>query len=131
MGTTSEQVITTAKGGLSKYLTAQNVKIGSLVLLVFVVAFLLYKSFAPSVDMTKMKALQTQNDQLKTDLAVAIEKSDAKIKELNGKLAISSATVTKLKIKLKESEGRYANVQKPKDRTETVGRLRHFAPSAK
>ena len=127
MTETSAEVITDTKAKVGKYLTKQNVEIGCLVVLVLVIGFLFYQSFKASPDMSKMTALQAQNEQLKNEKIDADKISNAKIQALKNQLTASSVTVAKLKAELKKGE---VNVIPPKDRTETVDRLHKYAPSA-
>jgi uncharacterized protein YpmB len=128
---TSTEVIAKVKVGIGKYLTLQNVAIGTAILLLIVATFLFYQSYKKDVSLDKMKALQAANDQLKTDLAATIKTSDDAIKVLQDRLLVSSATVLKLKDQLKKKQEEYSNVKIPKDRQETIDRLHGLGYSPK
>jgi septal ring factor EnvC (AmiA/AmiB activator) len=129
--TTSEEVITKVKKGFGDYLTIKNVEVAGLIVLVLVISFLLYNSFKPNVDMTKMKELTTQNEQLKVDLAKNIKDSNDKIAALKGERIILNTNISNLKDQLKQKEKKYASIKEPKSKSETVTRLQHFGLSPK
>ncbi len=128
---TSTEVITDAKTAIGKYLTLQNVAIGTVVILILVVTFLLYQSYKKDTAVSQLKVLQTQNEKVKSDLTATIKTSDEQIVALQIKLAKSSATITKLNNQLAKKQEAYANVKTPKDRTETITRLRTLGYTAK
>ena len=128
---TSTEVITTAKTAVGKYLTLQNVAIGTAVILILVVTFLFYQSYKKDTAISQLKVLQAQNEKVKTDLKATLKTSDEQIAALNTKLMKSSATITKLNKQLAKKQEAYSNVKIPKDRTETVNRLRSLGYTPK
>jgi hypothetical protein len=121
---TSTEVITEAKTAVGKYLTLQNIAIGTAIILILVVTFLLYQSYEKSVAINQLKVLQAQNEKVKSDLTATLKASDDQIAALQIKLMKSSATITKLNTQLKKKQEAYSNVKPPKDRDETITRLR-------